>query len=139
MEVRVYDESAFEQQLRTTRAALRQLQDSTPAAPAPEPVTVERMDGQVRVTVDSTGRLTTLDVRPAALREGVESVSAAILDAVNACLDAQSAGQPAAEAAPDLGSLLSTVERLQDDGLRQMRQFTDGIGEALRRVTPNQR
>ncbi|GAB7044764.1 MULTISPECIES: YbaB/EbfC family nucleoid-associated protein [Catenuloplanes] len=132
------DESALDQQLRTARASLHELQASVQAAAPPEPVTVERANGLISVTVGPDGRLTSLDAHPAVLREGVEFVTGEIMAAVNAALDAQAPEVPVG-AVPDIATLFATVERAQDEGLRQMRQITTTIGEAMRRIAPEGR
>jgi DNA-binding protein YbaB len=134
----VYDESGLEQQLRTARSSLRELQESAQHPTPPEPVTVERADGLIRVTVGADGRLTGIDVHPTALRAGIEFVAGEIVSAVNAALDAQAPAVPAG-AVPDFTTLFATVERAQDEGLRQMRAMTTSINEAMRRIGPGGR
>ncbi|SNS65711.1 Conserved DNA-binding protein YbaB [Asanoa hainanensis] len=129
----MYDEQGLEQQLREARTALRQARTETGDAPAPEEITAEAADGQVRVTLDASGRLTAIDIRPTILRHGTESLAEALMAAVNEALDTRAATTGGGQPAPDLDAMSHTIERLQDESLRQMRQITAAFTEATRR------
>jgi DNA-binding protein YbaB len=129
----VYDEQSLEQQLREARTALRQARTDAGDAPATEEITTEAADGQVRVTLDPGGRFTAIDIRPTMLRHGSDYLAEALLTAVNAALDTRAVTTDPGQPAPDLDAMTHTIERLQDESLRQLRQITAAFGDATRR------
>lgn len=67
------------------------------------------------------------------LREGAEHLAEELRRAVNAALDGRD-DPAAAEPMPDLAAMTATVERLQDQGLRQMREISQAISETMRKI-----
>ncbi|WP_433387894.1 YbaB/EbfC family nucleoid-associated protein [Micromonospora sp. KLBMP9576] len=126
-------EVALEQQLAQARAALREV--SGAAAPRERAESVaEAADGRIRVTVGTDGRVSAVDIDPRVLREGSEHLAAELRRAVNSALDGQDDGADAVEPMPDLAALSATVERLQDQGLRQMREISQTVSETMRKL-----
>ncbi|MEV4493650.1 YbaB/EbfC family nucleoid-associated protein [Micromonospora coxensis] len=126
------DDSALEQQLAQARAALREASRS--AAPRERVESVaEAADGRIRVTLGTDGRVSAIEIDPRVLRDGSEHLADELRRAVNAALDGQDPGV-GAEPMPDLAAMTATVERIQDQGLRQMREMSLAISEAMRKL-----
>ncbi|MEV5689998.1 YbaB/EbfC family nucleoid-associated protein [Micromonospora globbae] len=126
-------EDALEQQLAEARAALREVSRGiTP--PERTESAAEAADGRVRVTIGTDGRVSDIVIDPRVLREGSEYLAAELRRAVNDALDGQEAVVEVTEPMPDLAAIASTVERLQDESIRQMRQMTQAISETMRKL-----
>ncbi|SCG56049.1 YbaB/EbfC family nucleoid-associated protein [Micromonospora coxensis] len=126
-------ESALEQQLAEARAALREV-SRTVVPPERVESVAEAADGRIRVTVGVDGRLSAVDLDPRVLREGSEYLADELRRAVNAALDGQADAVTGTEPMPDLAAMAATVERLQDQGLRQMREISTAISETMRKL-----
>ncbi|MGN9802223.1 YbaB/EbfC family nucleoid-associated protein [Micromonospora sp. L32] len=125
-------ESALEEQLAQARAALREVSRTVTPRERVESVG-EAADGRIRVTLGTDGRVSAVDLDPRVLREGAEHLAEELRRAVNAALDGQD-DSAAAEPMPDLAAMTATVERLQDQGLRQMREISQAISETMRKI-----
>ncbi|MGN9891487.1 YbaB/EbfC family nucleoid-associated protein [Micromonospora sp. L31] len=125
-------ESALEEQLAQARAALREVSRTVTPRERVESVG-EAADGRIRVTLGTDGRVSAIDLDPRVLREGAEHLAEELRRAVNAALDGQD-DPAAAEPMPDLAAMTATVERLQDQGLRQMREISQTISETMRKI-----
>ncbi|GAB3176035.1 YbaB/EbfC DNA-binding family protein [Micromonospora palomenae] len=125
-------ESALEEQLAQARAALREVSRTVTPRERVESVG-EAADGRIRVTLGTDGRVTAVDLDPRVLREGAEHLAEELRRAVNAALDGQD-DPAAAEPMPDLAAMTATVEHLQDQGLRQMREISQAISETMRKI-----
>ncbi|MEV0721583.1 YbaB/EbfC family nucleoid-associated protein [Micromonospora purpureochromogenes] len=125
-------ESALEEQLAQARAALREVSRTVTPRDRVESVG-EAADGRIRVTLGTDGRVSAVDLDPRVLREGAEHLAEELRRAVNAALDGQD-DPAAAEPMPDLAAMTATVERLQDQGLRQMREISQAISETMRKI-----
>ncbi|MDH6461119.1 DNA-binding protein YbaB [Micromonospora sp. A200] len=125
-------ESALEEQLAQARAALREVSRTVTPRERVESVG-EAADGRIRVTLGTDGRVSAIDLDPRVLREGAEHLAEELRRAVNAALDGQD-DPAAAEPMPDLAAMTATVERLQDQGLRQMREISQAISETMRKI-----
>ncbi|MEU7930193.1 YbaB/EbfC family nucleoid-associated protein [Micromonospora echinofusca] len=126
-------ESALEQQLAQARAALREVGGA--AAPRERTESVaEAAEGRIRVTLGTDGRVSAVDIDPRVLREGSEYLAAELRQAVNAALDGQDDGGATTEPMPDLAAMTATIERLQDQGLRQMREISQAVSETMRKL-----
>lgn len=126
-------EDALEQQLAEARAALREVSRGiTP--PERTESAAEAADGRVRVTIGTDGRVGDIVIDPRVLREGSEYLAAELRRAVNDALDGQEAAVEVTEPMPDLAAIASTVERLQDESIRQMRAMTQAISETMRKL-----
>ncbi|MEU5948178.1 YbaB/EbfC family nucleoid-associated protein [Micromonospora sp. NPDC047465] len=126
------DDGALEQQLTQARAALRDASRNVVPRERAESVG-EAADGRIRVTLGTDGRLSAVEIDPRVLREGSEHLAEELRRAVNAALDGQ---EPAvdAEPMPDLAAMTATLERIQDQGLRQMREMSLAISENMRKL-----
>ncbi|MEV5768564.1 YbaB/EbfC family nucleoid-associated protein [Micromonospora sp. NPDC052213] len=126
------DDGALEQQLTQARAALRDASRNVVPRERAESVG-EAADGRIRVTLGTDGRLSAVEIDPRVLREGSEHLAEELRRAVNAALDGQ---EPAvdAEPMPDLAAMAATLERIQDQGLRQMREMSLAISENMRKL-----
>ena len=131
----VFDEQTLDRQLSEARAALRQVRSGAADAPEPAEIIGEAAGGHLRVILGTDGRLSHVDLHPALMREGSEFLSQQIAVAVNAALDARAEVSRSAEPVPDLDAMTATVERLQDEGVRQMQQITTSFTAAIRRAT----
>jgi DNA-binding protein YbaB len=129
----VFDESGLEQQLRDARASLREVSRS--ASPTePKPSVAESAEGRIRVTIGADGRVEVIEIHPTVLRSGTEYLATELRAAVNAALDGRDDGMPTAETLPDLAAINATIERLQDEGIRQMREIRTTIGDVMRKL-----
>ncbi|PZF94777.1 YbaB/EbfC family nucleoid-associated protein [Micromonospora deserti] len=124
-------ENALEQQLAQARAALRDVSRTVTPRDRVESV-AEAADGRIRVTIGTDGRVSDVDIDPRVLREGSEYLATELRHAVNGALDGQDDG--AAEPMPDLAAMTATVERLQDESLRQMREISRAVSETMRKL-----
>jgi hypothetical protein len=93
----------------------------------------EAADGRIRVTLGTDGRLSAIEIDPRVLREGSEHLAEELRRAVNAALDGQDPGV-GAEPMPDLVAMTANLERIQDQGLRQMREMSLAISETMRKL-----
>lgn len=132
-EAALLGEDALEQQLAQARAALREVSKGVTPPERAESVAVAA-DGRIQVTLGTDGRVSTIGIDPRVLREGSEYLAAELRQAVNDALDGQDAGVDVSEPMPDLAAISATVERLQDESLRQMREMTQAIGETMRKL-----
>lgn len=126
-------ESSFEEQLAQARAALREVGKSITLTERSESV-AEAADGQIRVTLGTDGRVSAIEINPRALREGADYLAEELRVAVNAALDGQATEAAPADSMPDLAAITATVERLQDQSLRQMREISQAISETMRKL-----
>lgn len=125
-------ENALQEQLAQARAALREVSRSVAPRERVESVG-EAADGRIRVTLGTDGRVSAVDLDPRVLREGAEHLAEELRRAVNAALDGQD-DPAAAEPMPDLAAMTATVERLQDQGLRQMREISQAVSDTMRKL-----
>ncbi|TDB75929.1 YbaB/EbfC family nucleoid-associated protein [Micromonospora sp. KC723] len=126
-------EDALEQQLAQARVALREAQ-RTVAAPERVESVAEAADGRIRVSLGPDGRCSAVELDPRVLREGSEYLAEELRRAVNAALDGQSEAVTGTEPMPDLAAMTVTLERLQDQGLRQMREISATISDTMRKL-----
>ncbi|MEV1331278.1 YbaB/EbfC family nucleoid-associated protein [Micromonospora costi] len=126
-------EDALEQQLAQARAALRDVGKGFTPPERTESV-AEAADGRIRVTLGTDGRVSGIEIDPRVLREGSEYLADELRRAFNDALDGQTPGVDVTEPMPDLAAITSTVERLQDESLRQMRAMTQAISETMRKL-----
>lgn len=126
-------EGALEEQLAQARAALREVSQGVTPPERTESV-AEAADGRIRVTVGPDGRVSAIQINPRVLNEGSAYLAAELRQAVNAALDGQNDQVHTTEPMPDLAAITATVERLQDQSLRQMREMTQAISETMRKL-----
>jgi DNA-binding protein YbaB len=129
----VFDESGLEQQLRDARASLREVSRS--ASPTePKQSVAESAEGRIRVTLGTDGRVDAIEIHPTVLRAGTDYLATELRAAVNAALDGRDDDTGTAEPVPDLTALNATIERLQDEGIRQMREIRTSISDVMRKL-----
>lgn len=131
----MFGENAMEQQLMEARASLREARRNTAAAAGAERVgTVgEAADGLLRVAVDSGGRVESVHIDPSLMRGGSEYLAEQFRLAVNSAL----AGQDDTEDGgpmPDLEAMETTIERLQDQSVRQMKEISAAITDVMSKL-----
>lgn len=126
-------EGALEEQLAQARAALREVRQGVTAPERTESV-ADAADGRIRVTVGPDGRVSAIQINPRVLTEGSAYLAEELRQAANAALDRQNEQIRTTEPMPDLAAITATVERLQDQSLRQMREMTQAISETMRRL-----
>jgi hypothetical protein len=86
-------------------------------------------DGRVRVTAAG------VDLDPRAMRLPSTDLAAAIMEASNAALDDLAAKYPAmAYPTVDLATLDAQLGEVQQQGLMQLRRYTQSISDAVRRI-----
>lgn len=129
----VFSESSLEHQLRDARASLREAR-RTAVPTQPLESVAEAAEGRIKVTLGTDGRVSAIEINPTVLRAGTDYLATELRAAVNAALDGREDGTQTDEPVPDLASLNATIERLQDDGLRQMREIGATIGDVMRRL-----
>lgn len=126
----------LERQLSETRQILRTMRaGTTPAVDEVEPArgVGEDADGMVRVEVEA-GKVTRVTLDPRAMRRPSEDLAEAFTAAVNAAF-ANLATTPA-QATPlqDPAALEARLVELQDQSVRQMSRYMQGISEVLARL-----
>ncbi|MFI7607747.1 YbaB/EbfC family nucleoid-associated protein [Micromonospora sp. NPDC049366] len=130
----------LEQTLTATRRMLESLRASVAASPAgagDDPPQGDALDGAVLVTATSGGRIERIEIAPHAKRLPLEEVAEGITAAVNDALAeaaARRSGTTPEAAATDLAALSEQVQRIQDDGLRQMARFTTTLNDVMTRL-----
>ncbi|HEX5598539.1 MAG TPA: YbaB/EbfC family nucleoid-associated protein [Micromonosporaceae bacterium] len=129
----MFGERGLEQQLMDARAALSKARAATARA-EPQEIETDAAEGRIKVILGADGRISAIDLDPRVLREGVEYLSSELRNAVNAALDDQDADPSAGEPVPDLDALHATIEQLQDQSMRQMREMNLAIGEVMRKL-----
>ncbi len=92
-----------------------------------EPAVGEAAEGLVRAEVGVDGRLRVLDVDARMLRQPFEDVCAAVVDAVNAALDARPPGA-------GTGPLLAELKAVQEQSVQEMTKISHAFSDALNRV-----
>ncbi|SCF29167.1 YbaB/EbfC DNA-binding family protein [Micromonospora viridifaciens] len=129
----MFDEDGLERQLREARATLREVAEAS-RAHDPREIVTEAAEGRIVVTLGTDGRISSLEINPTVLRDGVQYLAEELQVAVNAALDERSADARTDEPVADLAALTARVERLQDEGLRQMRALTMSVSDVMRKL-----
>jgi len=112
-------------------AHLRANTASQPAPPEPAVGTGEALDGSVRAEA-TLGRVNSLRIDPSALRTRLPDLTAAIVEATNAALDA--ARTATAESLPpplSLDQLTRTLDELSTDSMRAADQAAEGVRQSM--------
>jgi YbaB/EbfC DNA-binding family len=119
----------MQDQLDQLRAGATPTAGGTPAEP---PVgTGEALDGKVRVEV-TAGRVTALRIDPSALRTPAHELSAAVMEATNAALDAMRTAMTASlPTPPSLDQMSRTLNEISSDSLRAMDQAAEGVRQSM--------
>ncbi|GAA2126022.1 YbaB/EbfC family nucleoid-associated protein [Actinomadura napierensis] len=124
--------------LTQTRRTLEQMRSASARPGDAETITstAETVDGRVRATVVSGGRIESLELDPRALRSGAEELAAQIVQVVNAALEElrTQAGSGGPEGDVDTHALAARLGELQADSARGMAVFSQGIAETVARI-----
>jgi hypothetical protein len=132
----------LEQTLTEARRMLESLRTHGPAA-GPEdpegdqPIQITGLNGMVIVTATPGGLIERIDIDALAKRLPLEDLSEAITAAVNDALSevvARKSQVDAETATVDLAVLSEQVQRMQDDGMRQMARFTGTLSDVMARL-----
>ena len=129
----MFGENDLERQLAEARASLSEVAESQ-AAHQIEPTVAEAAEGAIKVLVGTNGRVESITCDPRVLREGSEYLAAELKTAVNDALDKRAEALQGTEEMPDMAAINDTVTRIQDQGLRQMREMTAGIGDVMKKL-----
>lgn len=132
----MFGENAMEQQLMEARASLREARANTAAAAGAERAESvgEAADGLMRVTMDPAGRVESVRIDPALMRGGSEYLAEQFRLAVNEAIAGQAGSADAGEPMPDLEAMEATIERLQDQSVRQMREISAAITDVMAKL-----
>jgi DNA-binding protein YbaB len=131
--------AGFERMLDETRQALAELRGGDRAAEGPDAEETrgegQAAGGQLTVTAGAGGRLEAVRIDPRALRMGVEALGEQLVIAANAALEAVRAqvGERAG-AAFDPDALTDRLQELQNQSVRQMYLFSQGIADSVDRI-----
>jgi hypothetical protein len=134
-----FGSAEFERLLGDTRRALETLRNGDGASgDSGEPLRGKgtAVDGKIEAAVASGGHLETLTVDPRLMRLGSAELCERIVEAVNAAMDdlrAQTA--QSAPVAADPVALAGMLEDLQAESARQMARFTQGVAEAVAKIS----
>lgn len=97
----------------------------------------EAADGKVRVQVGPGGRVERIELDPRVMRMASHDLADALVHAVNSALDDLRAKAVAQglETGVNTAALTEQVQRIQDDGLRQMELINQSIAEVMARFS----
>ena len=119
----------LQDQLDQLRAGAAPAAGVTP--PEPPTGTGEAMDGKVRVEVVG-GRVSALNIDPAALRSPAGELATVIMEATNSALDAMQAAMTAAlPSPPSLDQMTRTLNEIASDSFRAMDKATEGVRQSM--------
>lgn len=130
----------FAQLLQESRRALAELRTDptkghTDETGEPRRGTGATADQLIRADVVSGGRVEKLHIDPRALRMGAEALAEQVAVAVNAAMDDLRSKSTASELPTvDLESLSDQLLEVQDQSVRRMSMFVDGLDDALDKI-----
>jgi hypothetical protein len=129
----MFGEDAIAQQLADARATLSSAIKS-PEANQVEPVVVEGVDGLLRLTLGTEGRVDKFEFDPRVMRIGSEVLFDEIKRMVNAALDERAQAMSTEEPLPDLDAINESVAEIQDRSLRQFQAMSASISEVMAKL-----
>jgi DNA-binding protein YbaB len=130
----MFGEDAIAQQLAEARSKLDDVRQHQQGHQVP-PVTAEAADGRIKVSLGADGRVERFEFTEVrVLKEGTEFLEEVLREAVNAALDARAEHFAADAAAPDLEAIGDAVAKIQDQGLRQMREMSAQISTVMKKL-----
>jgi hypothetical protein len=129
----MFGEDAIAQQLADARATLSSAIKS-PEANQVEPVVVEGVDGLLRLTLGTEGRVDKFEFDPRVMRIGSEVLFDEIKRMVNAALDERAQAMSTEEPLPDLDAINESVAEIQDRSLRQFQAMSASISEVMAKI-----
>ena len=130
----MFDDAEFERQLTEAREALQKARSARGDHAEPVEAYGNGAEGLIKVKLDEAGRVESFDLDPRILRAGTDYLAAELRKAVNEALGMYASGSESNEPVPDLAAMTETVQRIQDQGLRQMTQISAAIAETMRRI-----
>jgi DNA-binding protein YbaB len=130
----MFGEDAIARQLADARSTLDQVRQQQQDHQVP-PVTAEAADGRNKITLGADGRVERFEFTEVrVLKEGTEFLEEELRLAVTKALDARAASLATDVAAPDLEAIGDAVAKIQDQGMRQMREMTAQISTVMQKL-----
>jgi hypothetical protein len=129
----MFGEDAIAQQLADARATLSSAIKS-PEANQVEPVVVEGVDGLLRLTLGTEGRVDKFEFDPRVMRVGSEVLFEEIKRMINAAMDERAQAMGTDEPVPDLDAINESVAEIQDRSLRQFQAMSASISEVMAKI-----
>ncbi|MCD0442034.1 hypothetical protein LO763_00130 [Glycomyces sp. A-F 0318] len=129
----MFGEDVIAQQLADAREKLSSAVKA-PEANQVEPVTVEGVEGLLRVTVGADGRIAGFEADTRVMRAGSEFLFAEVQRMVNAALDERAQAMGTDEPVPDLEAMNESVAEIQDRSLRQFQAMSASISEVMAKL-----
>ncbi|GAA2140129.1 hypothetical protein [Glycomyces algeriensis] len=129
----MFGEDAIAQQLADARATLSTAIKS-PEAGQVAPVVVEGVEGLLRLTLGTEGRVDKFEFDPRIMRIGSEVLFGEIKRMVNAALDERAEAIGTDEPLPDLEAINESVAEIQDRSLRQFQAMRASIDEVMSKI-----
>ncbi|WP_245974297.1 YbaB/EbfC family nucleoid-associated protein [Thermomonospora umbrina] len=128
----------FEQMLGETRKLLEQVRSGAAAAPGeadtpPLEGFGEAADGRIRVTAGQGGEIKGIELDPRVMRMASEELAEHLTVAVNAALTDLRSRATTSDTPIDPSVLADRLQEVQDQGLRQMGLFAQGLEDAMAR------
>jgi hypothetical protein len=129
----MFGEDAIARQLADARATLSTAIKS-PEANQVEPVVVEGVEGLLRLTLGTEGRVDKFEFDPRIMRIGSEVLFEEIKRMTNAALDERAQAMGTDEPVPDLEAINESVAEIQDRSLRQFQAMSASISEVMAKL-----
>jgi len=130
----MFGEDEIAKQLADARSALDDVRQHQQDHQVP-PVTAEAADGRIKITLGADGRVERFEFTEVrVLKEGTEFLEEELKKGVNAALDARAETMAADTAVPDLEAIGDAVAKIQDQGLRQMREMSAQISTVMKKL-----
>jgi hypothetical protein len=129
----MFGEDAIAQQLADARATLSTAIKS-PETNQVEPVVVEGVEGLLRLTLGTEGRVDKFEFDPRIMRIGSEVLFEEIKRMINTALDERAQAMGTDEPVPDLEAINESVAEIQDRSLRQFQAMSASISEVMAKI-----
>jgi DNA-binding protein YbaB len=126
----------FEELLTSTRAELGRMRAEPGEGPAPQEASGSALDGHIRVTMATDGRVKAIVLHPSVMRMDEQMLARELVTAINTAWAARLGADEAAAtvAAVDTGALQERLTEVQDRSLATMRMFTDSLQDLVSRI-----
>jgi hypothetical protein len=129
----MFGEDAIAQQLADARATLSTAIKSHETNQV-EPVVVEGVEGLLRLTLGTEGRVDKFEFDPRIMRIGSEVLFEEIKRMINTALDERAQAMGTDEPVPDLEAINESVAEIQDRSLRQFQAMSASISEVMAKI-----
>jgi len=130
----MFGEDEMAKRLADARSALDDVRQHQQNNQVP-PVTAEAADGRIKITLGSDGRVERFEFTEVrVLKEGTEFLEEELKKGVNAALDARAESMDPGTDVPDLEAIGEAVAKIQDQGLRQMREMSAQISTVMKKL-----